>query len=304
MAGKRRVNRASIMLALGGAGGEGPPASRAIAVPRRIKITVKPSSDHPDFLTVHDAMLQIADAFELLRGDGAVGYDWKLVTASTNSPFTAVGEIVPLAGAGPAIFASADLATYEAYQGLSDALDGDEAPQLDSVVLKRFLARNLNGVGLTAIEAEGDGFTALNVTPTSARLGLEALKAEVPAISPKRSRGTLEGYLVDAGQFRRQPALKLKERVRGRIIWCRIPEDLQNQFAAETSLRDVWQNARVRIRGWIEYSTGGKVSGMMAEKIVHVRPGPVDDRELFDRSFTGGVDAVSYTDRVRGGDIA
>lgn len=273
-------------------------------MPRRIKITVKPSSDHPDFLTVHDAMLQIADAFELLRGENAAGYDWKLVTASTNSPFTAVGEIVTLPGAGPAIFASADLATFEAYQGLSDALDGDEAPQLDSVVLKRFLARNLNGVGLTSIEPEDDGFVSLSVTPTSARLGLEALKAAVPAVSPKRSRGTLEGYLVDAGQFRRQPALKLKERVRGRIIWCRIPEDLQNQFAAETSLRDIWQNARVRIRGWIEYSSGGKVSGMTAEKIVHVRPGPISDSELFDRSFASGFDSTDYTDRLRDGDIA
>lgn len=273
-------------------------------MPRRIKITVKPSSDHPDFLTVHDAMLQIADAFELLRGENATGYDWKLVAASTNSPFTATGEIVTLPGAGPAIFASADLATFEAYQGLSDALDGDEAPQLDSIVLKRFLARNLNGVGLTSIEPEDEEFASLNVTPTSARLGLEALKAAVPAVSPKRARGTLEGYLVDAGQFRRQPALKLKERVRGRIIWCRIPEDLQNQFAAETSLRDVWQNARVRIRGWIEYSNGGKVSGMTAEKIVHVRPGSVSDSELFDRSFARGLDSTDYTDRFRDGDLA
>lgn len=272
-------------------------------MPRRIRITVKPSSDHPDFLTVHDAMLQIADAFELLRGESAVGYDWKLVAASTNSPFTAVGEIVPLNGAGPAIFAAADLATYEAYQGLSDALDGDEAPQLDGNVLKRFLARNLNGVGLTSIEPEDGGLASLDVTPSSARLGLEALKAPAPAVSPKRSRGTLEGYLVDAGQFRRQPALKLKERVRGRIIWCRIPEDLQNQFAAQTSLRDVWQSARVRIRGWIEYTSGGKISGMTAEKIVHVRPGPVKDSELFDRSFTSGDDAISYIDRFRDGDI-
>lgn len=272
-------------------------------MPKRVTVTVLPSSEHPEFLTIQDAMLQIADAFALLRGEGAVGFEWKLVTATTNSPFTAVGEVIALPGAGEAIYASALLATHESYQGLSDVLDGDEPPPiLDQVILKRILARNLNGIGLTRIEGD-DGYSPVSVTPEIARAGLELIKAPAPPVSPKRARGTLEGFLVDAGQFRRQPALKLKERVRGRIIWCRIPEELESQFAEDTSLKDIWRNSRVRIRGWIEYSSGGKISGMTAESIQHVRPGRVSDAELFDRSFTSGLGSIEYVDRLRNGDL-
>lgn len=273
-------------------------------MPKRVTVTVLPSSEHPEFLTVQDAMLQIADAFALLRGEGAAGFDWKLVTASTNSPFTAVGEVIALPGAGEAMFASALLATHETYQGLSDVLDGDEPPAiLDQAILKRILARNLNGIGLTRIEG-GAGYAPVDVTPTVARAGLDVIKAPAPPTTPKRARGTLEGFLVDAGQYRRQPALKLKERVRGRIIWCRIPEELESQFAEDTSLKDIWRNSRVRIRGWIEYSKGGKISGMSAESIQHVRPGRIADSELFDRSFTSGLGSIEYVDKLRDGDLA
>lgn len=273
-------------------------------MPKRVTVTVLPSSEHPDFLTVQDAMLQIADAFALLRGEGAAGFEWKLVTASTNSPFTTVGEVIAMPGAGEAVYASALLATHETYQGLTDVLDGDEPPPiLDQTILKRLFARNLNGVGITRIEG-GDGYGAVSLTPANSRAGLEAIKSPPPPLTPKRSRGTLEGFLVDAGQYRKQPALKLKERVRGRIIWCRIPKELESQFAEETSLRDIWRNSRVRIRGWIEYSSGGKISGMSAEQITHVHPGRVSDSELFDRSFTSGLGSVRYVDRLRDGDLA
>lgn len=249
-------------------------------------------------------MFQIADAFALLKGEGVAGFDWRLVTASTNSPFEAVGEIVAMPGASEAVLAHAALTTHEAYQGLSDVLDGDEPPPvLESALLKRFLARNLNGVGLTKIEPVGEAYAPLNVTPQVATDALKAIQAPLPPISPRRARGTIEGFLVDAGQYYRQPALKLKERLRGRIIWCVIPPELEPRFAKDTSLRDVWQNSRVRIRGWIEYSAHGKLARVIAETISHVRPGEVSDRDLFDQSFTSGLGSVEYIDRLRDGDL-
>ena len=246
-------------------------------------------------------MLQIADLFALLKGDSGEDVDRRLASASTNSPFTAVGEIVARANSANAILAAAELAADEAYQALTDVLAGDEpSGDVDVAILKRLLARNLNGIGKTTISFEDR--QPLSITPDRAEAGLEVYKAqEQPA--PKRVRGSIEGELIDAGTFRKQPALKLKERARGRIVWCRIPDERKGEFAKATSLDDVWVNARVRLRGWIEYSRSGKISGMTAETIHKVIPRGLNGSEIVDPTFTGGIDAVSYLDRLRDGDL-
>lgn len=269
---------------------------------KRTSITVLPSSEHPDYLTVQDAMLQIADVFALLKGEHGDDVDWRLVSATTNSPFTAVGEIVAKANGPGIVMAVAELAVEEAYQALTDVLAGDEpSGDVDVATLKRVLARNLNGVGLTKIEL--DDHPPIDITPATAGTGLEVYKTQGQHLAPKRVRGSLEGELIDAGTYRKQPALKLKERSHGRIFWCRIPEDRKAEFAQATSLDDVWKNARVRLRGWIEYSRRGEISGMSAEAIQHVRTRDVRMRELWDPDFTEGLDAVTYVDRLRDGDL-
>jgi hypothetical protein len=268
----------------------------------RATITVLPSSEHPDYLTIHDAMLQIADAFALLKGEAGEDFDWRLVSATTNSPLTTVGEFAPVSPVPSALFASAQLAVEESYQALADVLAGEEpSGDVDLVILKRLLARNLNGVGLTKIEF--DDRPPLNITPGAATSGLEVFRPHELPPAPKRVRGTLEGDLIDAGSYRRQPALKLRERARGRILWCRIPENQKAKFAEATSLNDVWKNARVRLRGWVEYSKRGEISGMSAESIEHVESRAVQVSELHDPDFTEGLDSVAYLDRLRDGEI-
>ena len=269
---------------------------------KRTSITVLPSPEHPDYLTVHDAMSQIADVFALLKGDAGDEVDWRLVSASTNSPFTAVGEIVARVNTPGVVMAIADLAVDEAYQALTDILSGDEpSGEVDTTILKRLLARNLNGVGMTVIDIEDH--PTLNITPTSATVGLDIYKPHGLQHAPKRVRGSLEGELIDAGTFRKQLALKLKERAKGRIFWCRIPDERKAEFAEATTLDDVWKNARVRLRGWIEYSRKGEIQGMSAEAIQHVRVRDVHMRELRDPDFTDGLDAVTYVERLRDGDL-
>lgn len=271
-------------------------------VSKQATITVRPSSEHPEYLTVHDAMMQIADAFALLKGLGSDGYDWRLVSATTNSPFVTVGELIAMTSAPPGLLADAVLRADEAFQGLSDVLDGDQAyGDFDVSLAKKILTRNLKGVGLTRIEL--DGFPELIIVPERAAMALEIVNAQKLATSLRRARGSVEGELVDAGHHRGHPALKVKERGRGRVIWCRIPENLEEEFAGEASLRDVWNHARVRLRGWIEYSQTGAIASMTAETIQHVRSRPVASSELFDRSFTGGLDAVTYIDKLRDGDL-
>lgn len=277
------------------------PSSERVPAVTRATITVLPSAEHPEYLTVHDAMMQIADAFALLKG-ASDQFDWRLVSASTNSPFHATGEIIAT-GAPDGLLAAAELVTEEAYQALADVLAGDEpSGDIDQPILRRFLARNLNGVGLTKIEMPGRG-DPLDVTPETATAGLAAIKAPAPPVAPRRVRGSLEGELIDAGHYRKQPALKVRDRVRGRILWCRIPEGLQAQFADATSLTDVWKNSRVRLRGWIEYSKSGRVSGMTAETIKKVVPRGVRGPDIVDPSFSGGLDAVTYLDKLRDGEL-
>ncbi|MFL5297367.1 MAG: hypothetical protein ACJ798_13380 [Phenylobacterium sp.] len=268
---------------------------------KRATITVLPSAEHPDYLTVQDAMLQIADLFALMRaGDGV---DWKLVSATTNSPFTAVGEIVGPPEAPAALIAAASLAAQEAYQGLTDVLAGEQpGGDMDYAVLRRVLARNLNGIGITKIELDDDP-APVSITPADAQRGIEAISSPIAAVAPRRVRGSLEGELIDAGHFRRQPALKLRERSRGRFLWCRIPAELEDEFAGATSLSDVWKNARVRVRGWIEYSRRGEIAGMTAERIQHVRAKRLTFGQIHDRDFTEGLDAMTYLDRLREGDL-
>jgi hypothetical protein len=68
-------------------------------------------------------------------------------------------------------------------------------------------------------------------------------------------------------------------------------------------LNDVWKNARVRLRGWIEYSKRGEISGMSAESIQHVQARAVRLSELHDPDFTEGLDSVTYLDRLRDGEL-
>jgi hypothetical protein len=268
----------------------------------RATITVLPSSEHPDYLTIHDAMSQIADAFALLKGDAGEDFDWRLVSATTNTPLTTVGEFAAVMPVPAAVMAGAQLAVEESYQALTDVLAGEEpAGGVDLGILKRLLARNLNGVGLTKIEV--DDRPPLSITPGGATSALEVFKPHELPPAPKRVRGTLEGELIDASTFRKQPALKLRERSKGRIFWCRIPDAQQAKFAEAASLDDVWKNARVRLRGWIEYNKRGEISGMSAESIQHVSPSPVKLSDLSDPDFTGGLDPVTYLNRLRDGEL-
>jgi hypothetical protein len=199
--------------------------------------------------------------------------------------------------------AAAQLAVDEAYQGLVDVMSGEQPTgDLDIPILRRLLGRNLNGVGLTTIEV--DDQPRVQITPFFAEAGLRVVAPSAPPITiPRRVRGSLEGELIDAGHHYRQPALKLRERQHGRIIWCRVQENVRDQFARDTTLNDVWKYARVRLRGWIEYSPRGVITGMSAERIQKVIVKEVSLGDLYDPEFTGGVDSVTYIDRLRDGDL-
>jgi hypothetical protein len=67
----------------------------------RVSITVESSLEHGGDLTVQDAMRQVLDFFDVVASaandDARSGISWRLVSATTNSPYTAIAEAVSIA---------------------------------------------------------------------------------------------------------------------------------------------------------------------------------------------------------------
>ena len=145
----------------------------------RVKITVRASSAHPDVLTVQDAMRQVLDFFDLLTGDETDSKQlaWKLVSASTNSPFTAEGEAVSLVpNVDVAVMARAQkvrlsrgFASMKRGEQPSDFAQANRAEKLKNV-----LNRNLNGVGATEVTLYDD-IESVVITPSDAQIAISTL---------------------------------------------------------------------------------------------------------------------------------
>ena len=131
-------------------------------MPERIKIIVRASGAHPDVLTIEDAMSRVLDIFEML--ENMPGVQWKLVSASTNSPLQVEAEAISLE-------ASVDVSVIARSQKqklarqLHELLRGQlpDDPGFKPQPAKRFLQRNLNGVGATEIDL--DGHEQIAITP-------------------------------------------------------------------------------------------------------------------------------------------
>jgi hypothetical protein len=162
-------------------------------VPERITITVRASGAHPDVLTIQDAMRQVLDVFEML---GTMpGVEWKLVSASTNSPFLIVGEAVSLE---PSVDVSvvARAQKQALAKNLRDISSGTPPsdPAFPTKIAKRALARNLNGVGTTEIDLQqGEPIT---FTPLIAKEAIHTLQS---GCSLKENVIALANYFVGSG---------------------------------------------------------------------------------------------------------
>lgn len=267
-------------------------------MPRKVTVTVRPSAAHPDYLTISDAMLQIADAFTVLKGGEGSPVEWRLLEASTHSPPMhataewACTELGDVAGAG---------LIERAIIELAGALNGDELAEPDPV-LERLLKRNLNGVGVTSIEFD-DERPSLEITATVATVALAAINSGPFAAPPHRVRGSIEGELAEIGTFRSQPAVRIKTRNGGRAIWCKLTKELAYRFDDKVTFDDVWAGKRVRLRGWLSYRHDGNVHVIDAEKIELVTVAEVKTDSLLDADFTGGLDPRTYLERLRDGTL-
>lgn len=132
--------------------------------PETVTIIVHPSGADSDSLTVSDAMQQVLDIFSLLskaEADriGSENVVWRLESASTNSPFT-VSAIAVANDPVSVVDREAQAAKRALGEGWANLLTAREKPSWVDVpaeqIVRRILARSLNGVGRTDIRFDDE----------------------------------------------------------------------------------------------------------------------------------------------------
>ena len=169
---------------------------------------------------------------------------------------------------------------------------------------KRFLQRNLNGVGATEIDLEGHEQIA--ITPLVARTAIQLF--EKPAVGlfdapvAREEVGSVEGTLQDVATHYNSPAVKLID-VHGQEIWCRLSAELQEEFQNKATYKDVWQHRRVIARGRIRYGRDGEILYILAHDLGRIKSNEVPLETIRDPYFTDGLPIGEYLDRFRDGTL-
>jgi hypothetical protein len=278
-----------------------------------VTVTVRPSAEHPDILTIEDAMKQVLDFFALLVPDNQERLIWKLEVASTNSPLTVTGR--------PASFDNIDVSMIaRAQRSLvadnfrSIALGVRPRRPLSkqkTEIIRRLLVRNTNGIGQTEAVLDDQGPPVL-ITPGIAQTGIRTLSQKDDETDdnlfarPARTGdeiGSIEGTLLSVGTEYNQPAVLVRERRSGDEIWCRVNPDLKHRISEESGYEDVWEHRRVLVRGIIKYDAQGRIARVIANSIQVLKPRQMTPHDIRDPGFTDGLTPEAYLERLREGEI-
>lgn len=282
----------------------------------RIVITIHPARSDEGLLSVSDAMQQVLDAMKLFQdaqtalGSPHESFDWKLERATANSPFT----VVALAQSrNPSVDVSAAVARVKA-----DVLSGVRnlvshrvtapwmTPESLSIVRGMF-SRNLNGIGETDIDFEGEG--VISIKRGEAEAGIEAISsinvfAQDQDLPARQSYGEIEGIMLAAGRYRNRPSIQIRSDLYG-FVWCPLSKDVIDRFGGETHLNEVWKGKTVGVAGRLFYAAGGKLTYIEALEIREIAETPaVMLNSILDPNFTSGMDPIEYLERFHEGQLA
>lgn len=280
----------------------------------RIKVTVRPSGAHPDLLTVQDAMRQVLDVFDLVATDEIA---WRLVDASMNSPFWAEGEavsLVPEIDIGPIARAQKE----ELSRNLRSLILGNRPAEWYTAprdqLVRQILSRNMNGIGETDIDGLAGDDQPVVITPAVAAKARQILDiaTTVPddedSLYPERGAhdefGSIDGTLCAVAPDYEQPAIRVKDRLTGDEITCRISEEIAQRISRQQRYKDVWAGQRVRVSGRIRYSKSGDVVRVYADDVRRLTPRDINIGDIHDPNFTGGLSIEEYLERFRDGELA
>ena len=282
----------------------------------KVKVVVYPSGGGEDALTVADAMQQVLDYFALLSKAEArdpasrVSVVWRLESATTNSPFTVEATAISSDPELP-VDRQALLARRSLQEGLTKLLRGEAKPLwLDDdaeTVIRRVLARNLNGIGRTDILVAEDE-PPIILDHRSARRAqnyLDLKAAEEAALVEDLSRkehGSIEGNAVGLTTHYRKPALVIRERLSGRDLKCVLPVATADSIGSQHQWNEVWSNQRIVVSGLCHYDKLGNLFQIDADEIGRLEARDVSIADIRDPDFSGGLTPQQHLDMLWGQD--
>jgi len=237
-------------------------------------------------------------------------FEWKLESATTNSPFTVVAVAH---GLDSRVDISGHVGRVKSAvaSGLRNLIErGERAPWMDSDAIERtkaLFARNQNGIAATIINFD-DAAEPLTIDPGAAGAALRAIEG-ITAINmadlPERvAFGEIEGVMIAAGRYRNRPAIQMRTDLYG-FIWCQLSEPLVEKFGGEHQMADVWRGNLIGVRGRLRYAAGGKLSLIEALEIREITTAPpIDLASVLDPDFTAGLDPIEYLRQLHEGELA
>jgi hypothetical protein len=80
-----------------------------------------------------------------------------------------------------------------------------------------------------------------------------------------------------------------------------VSEEARAAIERSLTAGDVWQHRRVRVRGVLSYDASGKVLRLYEGSLAYIDPPSVQVDDLKDESFTDGLPAHEYLERLREG---
>ncbi|MNS34786.1 hypothetical protein D3C72_669210 [compost metagenome] len=277
-----------------------------------VTIKVEPSPGGGEHLTVRDAMRQVLEFIELMaasapeESQGAI--EWELVSATTNSPFTAVAEAISVDIDQPDVAPyvrqakAAMRTTIEA--AINDGVLPDWIGQGDRSRIVSIFERNMAGVGRTTISFD-DGQPPVVIVERVARTAVEnitlAQSAEVDREQDYSGQelGSIDGQIIEATKHRGTPALRIRDRVTGDKVICLLSAELAKTIGQDVRIGDVWTGQRVMASGLLTRSADGTVTSIKlesAEDLIEIMPRNDTLASLLDKNFTGGRGVRDYLD--------
>jgi hypothetical protein len=274
------------------------------AMPERMTIVIRGREG----LTIEDAMRQVLDTFELLDRSNPLPnqtVEWRLVSASTNSPLTVVAEAASVRpGVDAASVARVQKKTFAAC--IAELRSG-RLPDIWSSIdtrntAKRLVARVANGIAATDILFDGTE-DSIQLTAEDTRILTPTLNSALHIGHPAVQIGSVEGFLDEVTTYYNKPAIKVLERRSRSSITCVVPDEFAAEIGLTATLDDVWRNRRVVVRGRIYYDGAGNIERVIANTVELLSDENIDIARLSDPEFTGGLSAEEYLTRFRDGEL-
>ncbi|MEO5669472.1 MAG: hypothetical protein ABIR26_02170, partial [Ramlibacter sp.] len=171
--------------------------------------------------------------------------------------------------------------------------------------VSRLLARSRHLINHAIIKSiDGPPVADVEITPAiAAQVERDTAPAEQPQTIARTQIGSIEGKLLLIHHHYNAPAIQIIERKTKQAIWCLIPQEFQHEVSENTKFEDVWQGARVLVKGKILYGADGKIARVIASRVTPIVSEAVEVDAIVDKQFTGGLSASEYLEKFRDGKL-